>query len=188
LQLQDGSYSAQIDTAQGAMVARFDALNRAVAERITLADRRQAMTLAVRKSHEDLLEAIIPAIDDANFDLVTASKATEKRRRASSSSIATSPRSAGRGQSSDRPLGRSIPGVRYGARDLLRDRVDAAQAKIEAKLGGLAQPEQRKKLTELHDRLAAMAGKDGVIALRTRELTAQRGCRIRFRSGAIGGD
>src|SRR5206468_7648114 len=141
----------------------------------------QAMILAVRKSHEALLEAIIPAVDDANFDLMTASKAVEKatvgdlleslQRLLEVEAEANLLTSLLAEASLVSDIARMNP---------LRDRIDAAQSKIEAKLRGLAKPEQRKQLTELYDGLAAMAGKDGVIALRNRELTAQRSAELAF--------
>ena len=57
--------------ARTAMGERLAALSQAVTERIRLSAQRRALTLAVRKYHENLLEAITPAIDDANFDLMT---------------------------------------------------------------------------------------------------------------------
>ena len=71
LRMLDASRSAEIDAAQIAMVERIAALNQAVTERITISDQRQAMTFSIRKAHEELLEGITPAIDDANFELMT---------------------------------------------------------------------------------------------------------------------
>jgi hypothetical protein len=56
------------------MVDRIAALNQAVTERIAIAGRRQAMATSIRKAHEELLESTTPAIDDANFDLMTKSQ------------------------------------------------------------------------------------------------------------------
>jgi hypothetical protein len=67
------SRSGEIDTIEAAIVARLGALNQAVTDRIAVSRRREAMALSVRKAHEELLEAITPAIDDANFELMTTS-------------------------------------------------------------------------------------------------------------------
>ena len=79
LRALDASQSDEIAVARTAMAERLNALNEAVADRIRISDERRALALAVRKSHESLLEAITPAIDDANFDLMTKSQASESR-------------------------------------------------------------------------------------------------------------
>ena len=66
----------EIEVARGAMVERLDALNQAVTERIKISAQRRALALSVRRAHEDILEAITPAIDDANFDLMTRNQAS----------------------------------------------------------------------------------------------------------------
>ena len=65
----------ELETARAAMVERLDALNQAVTERMKISAQRRALTVTVRKAHEDLLDAITPAIDDANFDLMTRNQA-----------------------------------------------------------------------------------------------------------------
>ena len=66
----DASENGEIDMARTAMGERLAALSQAVTERIKLSAQRRALTLAVRKDHENLLEAITPAIDDANFKVM----------------------------------------------------------------------------------------------------------------------
>ena len=70
----DAGQNDEIEVARAAMVERLDALNQAVTERIKITALRRALALSVRKVHEDILEAITPAIDDANFDLMTRDK------------------------------------------------------------------------------------------------------------------
>src|SRR6266487_2907303 len=118
------------------MVDRIDALNQAVTERIAISGRRQAMAASIRKAHEELLEGITPAVDDANFELMTKSQGAENK--------------------ADANL----------AIESLREVIDAARGKIESNLKALADPEQRKNLIGLYDRLAAMVGRDGIIAVR----------------------
>src|SRR5580704_7754649 len=72
----DAGQTNQIEVARTAMVGRLDALNQAVTERMKISALRRALALSVRKVHEDILEAITPAIDDANFDLMTRNQAT----------------------------------------------------------------------------------------------------------------
>jgi two-component system phosphoglycerate transport system sensor histidine kinase PgtB len=62
----------------------------------------------------------------------------------------------------------------------LRELINAARGKIETNLKALADPEQRKKLIGLYDRLAVVAGQDGIIALRARELQRQHETQLAF--------
>ena len=72
----DAGQTDEIEVARAAMVERLDALNQAVTERLKISAQRRALALSVRKVHEDIIEAITPAIDDANFDLMTRNKAS----------------------------------------------------------------------------------------------------------------
>ncbi len=75
----DPSQSDEMALARSAMDERLSALDGAVADRIRISDQLRTSVRAVRKSHEDLLEVITPAIDDANFDRMTKSQASESR-------------------------------------------------------------------------------------------------------------
>src|ERR1700692_4388582 len=68
----DAGQTDEIEVARAAMVERLDTLNQAVTERLKISAQRRVLALSVRKVHEDILEAITPAIDDANFDLLSA--------------------------------------------------------------------------------------------------------------------
>ena len=74
----DASESDEIAIAQGALDERLATLNKGSprGSRLPLSD--ASLALAVRKAHEDLLEAITPAIDDANFDLMTKSQKDDR--------------------------------------------------------------------------------------------------------------
>ena len=72
----DAGQTDEIEVARTAMVERLDALNQAVTERMKISAQRRALALSARKVHEEILEAITPAIDDANFDLMTRNQAT----------------------------------------------------------------------------------------------------------------
>jgi methyl-accepting chemotaxis protein len=156
---------------------RLEALSHAVADRIMVSDQRRALALAVRKSHETLLEAITPAIDDANFDLMTKNRASQTREE----------------------LNQSIDGLRrllevQAGADLLaglliessmvtdvaslppmRDLITSAERNIDTNLKALADPDQRAKIAGLYGKLAAMAGESGILALRTNELRDEQG-------------
>jgi phosphoglycerate-specific signal transduction histidine kinase len=177
----EGSHSTEIETAQTAMVQRLDALNRAVTERIIVSDQRRAMTLSVRKAHEELLEGINPLVDDANFDLMIASKATGPK---ASGELIESLRRFLEVQAECNLLAGLLTEasmVTERARlEPLRDLIDAARRKIETNLGAVANPEQKEKLTRLYEKLAAIAGREGVIALRSRELNSQHEAELAF--------
>ena len=66
----DPSLNDELEVANATMDEQLNALNQAVAGRIKISDQRRALVRLVRKYHEQLLEAITPAIDDANFDVM----------------------------------------------------------------------------------------------------------------------
>ena len=138
----------EIDAARAAMVGRLDALNQAVTERMKISAQRRTLALSVRKVHEDIQDAITPAIDDANFDLMT--------------------RDQGAGSNDD--LNRSIDGLRrlleiqsgvnllaglliessmvadVASLTPIRDPIAAAERNIEANLKALPQTDQTEKI------------------------------------------
>jgi methyl-accepting chemotaxis protein len=176
LQTLDGSESNEIAVAQSAMATSLKALNEAVADRIRISDQRRALAIAVRKAHENLLEAITPAIDDANFDLMTKSQAAESRTE----------------------LNQSIDGLRrllevqadvnllaglliessmvtdIASLPPMRDSIAAAERNIDTNLKALPASEQRANLTALYGKLTALGGDFGIIVQRTNELLRER--------------
>jgi methyl-accepting chemotaxis protein len=175
----DAGQNDEIDVARAAMVERLDALNQAVTERIKISAQRRALAGAVRRVHEDIQEAITPAIDDANFDLMT-------RDQSSGSNTALN-------QSIDalRRLLEIQSGVNLLAGLLIessmvtdvvslapiRDPIAAAQRNIEANLKALPQTEQTQKIAALYQKLATVAGKDGIVTQRTNELNREQDAR-----------
>src|SRR5262249_49718079 len=182
LRTLDPKMSTQIPTAQTAMVDRIVALNQAVTERIAIAGHRQAMATSIRKAHEELLEGIIPAIDDANFDLMTKSQGAEDK--AASNEAVESLRRLLEVQAEVNLLAGLLIESSLVTESVrlqpLRENIDAARRRIETSLNALADPEQRKNLTGLYDRLAVMAGPDGIIAARARELRRQHEAQLAF--------
>ena len=172
LRALDATDSDQIAVAQKAMDERLEVLSQAVADRITISDQRRALVVAVRKSHENLLEAITPAIDDANFDLMTKSQASESRAE----------------------LNQSIDGLRrllevQADANLLaglfieasmvtdianlppiRDLIGSAERDIDNNLKAFPDSEQRSKIAALYGKLSALAGDYGIVVQRTNEL------------------
>jgi methyl-accepting chemotaxis protein len=171
-----GSQNLDIDVAQGAMTDRLYALNRAVAERIAISNQRQSMALSVRKVHEEFLEVITPVIDDANFELVIASKAAGVK--GASVEQVELLRRALEVQAEVNLLAGLLTEASMATERArlqpLRDLIDAAQRKIDANLKAMPNSEQRSKLAELYGKMAAIAGKEGIIALRNRELMSRQ--------------
>ena len=167
----DGSESDEIVLARGAMEERLNALNRAVGERIGLSVKRSALALAVRKTHEDLLEAITPAIDDANFDLMTKSQAED--RTTLNSSIDALRRLLEVQADANLLAGQLIEASMV--TDIanlppLRDSIAAAERDIESNLRELPASDQRNKMTGLYEKLAVLSGDNGITVERASEL------------------
>jgi signal transduction histidine kinase/DNA-binding response OmpR family regulator len=182
LRTLDAKTSKEIRAAQTAMLDRIVALNRAVTERIAISGRRQAMGASIRKAHEELLEGITPAVDDANFELMTKSQGPENK--AAANEAIESLRRLLEVQAEANLLAglliESSMVTEIVRLQPLREVIDAARGKIESNLKALADPEQRQNLLGLYDRLAAMAGQDGIIAVRARELLRQHEAQLAF--------
>jgi methyl-accepting chemotaxis protein len=175
----DASQNDEIEVARAAMVERLDALNQAVTERIKISAARRALALSVRKAHEGILEAITPAIDDANFDLMTRDQGAGGN--------------AGLNQSIEAL--RRLLEIQSGTNLLsglliessmvtdvaslapMRDPIASAQRGIEGNLKALPQTEQTQKIAVLYQKLAVVAGSNGIVAQRTNELNREQDAR-----------
>src|SRR5262249_7069801 len=177
LRVLDTKVGREIHAAQIAMIDRISALNQAVTERITTSGQRQAMAASIRKAHEELLVGLTPAIDDANFELMTKSQGAENK--AASNQAIESLRHLLEVQAEANLLAGLLIESSMVTESVrlqpLRENIDAALRRIETSLNALADPEQRKRLIGLHERLAAMAGQDGVVDGRGRGVLRQQG-------------
>ena len=176
----DAGQNDQIEVARAAMVERLDALNQAVTERIKITAQRRSLALSVRKVHEDILEAITPVIDDANFDLMTRNQATASNATLNQSIEAL----------------RRLLEVQSGVNLLsglliessmvtdvanlapMRDPIASAQRSIEGNLKALPQTGETKKLAALCQKLAVVAGSDGIVTQRTNELNREQDAKL----------
>jgi len=171
----DASESDEIAVAQGAMDERLNALNQAVADRIQISAQRRALALAVRKAHEDLLEALTPAIDDANFDLMTKSQ-TQDRTTLNQSIDAL------RRLLEVQADANLLTGLMIEASMVtdvanlppLRDSIAAAKRDIDGNMQKLPQSDQRAKMTALYGKLAALSGDNGIVSQRANELKGEQ--------------
>src|SRR5580704_5044989 len=172
----DASENDEIEMARGAMVERLDALNEAVTERMKISARRRSLAATVRKAHEDMLEAITPAIDDANFDLMTRNQAS------GNSATVNQSIDALRRLLEIQADCNLLAGLLIESSQIndvanlapLRDPIASAQRNIEADFKALPQSDQQKKLAELYQRLSSVAGKDGIVTQRMNELNREQ--------------
>src|SRR5215475_5355781 len=182
LRVLDAKVGREIHAAQIAMIDRISALNQAVTARITTSSQRQAMAASIRKAHEELLEGLTPAIDDANFELMTRSQGAENK--AASNQAIESLRHLLEVQAEANLLAglliKSSMVTESVRLQPLRENIDAARRRIDTSLNALADPAQRKRLIDLHERLAAMAGQDGIVDVRARELLRQQEAQLAF--------
>src|SRR5579872_3968161 len=162
----------EIDCARAALIKQLGALDQAVKDRIIISKERRYLALSIRKAHEDLLNSLAPAIDDANFDLMMRGKTDA----IGSNSTATleSLRRLLEMQSEANLLAGLLTEASLAdeASQLrpLADLIASAKRKIETNLGQIANPAQQKKLGDLYKQLAVIGGEDGIIDLRTFEL------------------
>ena len=160
---------------RSAMDERLDALSQAVARRIQISAQRGALALAVRKAHENLLEAITPAIDNANFDLRTRSQTDD--RTTLDQSIDTLRRLLEVQADANLLAGLMIESSLV--TDVvnlppLRDSIAAAERNIDGNLKGLPKSDERDKIARLYGKLAALSGGNGVVAQRANELKSEQ--------------
>jgi methyl-accepting chemotaxis protein len=174
----DAGQTDAIEVARAAMVERLDALNQAVTERIKITAQRRALALSVRKVHEDILEAITPAIDDANFDLMTRKQADGN---ATLNQSIEALRRLLEVQSGINLLSGLLieSSLMTDVANLapMRDPITSAQRSIEGNLKALPQTEQTKKIAALYQKLAAVAGNNGIVTQRTNELNREQDAR-----------
>jgi methyl-accepting chemotaxis protein len=176
LHATEGSWTADLETAHSAITERLDVLNRAVAERIATSSQRQRMALSVRNVHEQFLEAITPVIDDVNFEVMTTGRLGGVK--GASVELVELLRRALEVQAEVNLLAGTLTeasmAMERARLQPLRDIIDAARRKIDANLKEIPNNAQRQKLTELYGRMASVAGNDGILALRNRELMSRR--------------
>jgi methyl-accepting chemotaxis protein len=174
----DASENGEIDMTRTAMGERLAALSQAVTERIKLSAQRRALTLAVRKDHENLLETITPAIDDANFKVmmqmrpVLPAELIDSLRRLLEIQAEANLLAGLLIESSMVTDVASLPPI--------RDLIAAAERHIEANLKALPDSDQRTKITDRYQRLAVMANQDGIIATRMNELNREHDAQLVF--------
>jgi len=181
LRALNASQSAEIaDTLDRSMVRatmdhRLDALSQAVADRLRISAQRHALALAIRKAHENLLEAITPAIGAANFDLTTKS---QDDRATLNKSIESLRRLLEVQADANLLVGLLIEASMVS--DItklppLRDSIAAAERHIDGNLRALPESDQRDNISAMYGKLVSLSGDDnGIVAARTNELKSEQ--------------
>jgi len=178
----DESKSKDINEAEIVMTERLGALGRSVNERIIVAHERQELMISARAAHENLLEAIVPAIDDANFDLMMKTKSVANP--AALGDLIESLRRLIEIEADSNLLAGSLTEaslVNESARlQPLRDIIGASRRKAESNLKALTNSASREKLSKLYKQLSDVGGDDGILGLRAFELSRQQDAQAAF--------
>ena len=174
--------SEEIKSVQVAMVERLNVLDRTVTDRIITSVRLNALRLSMVKLRDKFFETLIPAIDDANFDLMTKTEVIGNRTTLNES--VETLRLLLEVQAEANLLAGLLTEaslVTDSARlEPLRELIDAGRRKIETNLKALADANLGKKLMDLHDEFAPVAGQGGIVALRALELQRQHEAQLAF--------
>jgi len=169
----DSSEGGEIAAAKATMDERLNALKEAVADRIRISDQRRALAVAVRNAHENLLVAITPIIDDANFDLMTkdeTDKATLNQSIESLRRLLEIKADANQlaGLLIEASMVTDVSGL-----PPIRDLISSAERDIANNLKALPDSEQNNKIAGLYGKLAALGGDFGIIVQRINELKGE---------------
>ena len=171
-----------IDATRHALVQRLAALNEAVTDRILISNERHYLALSIRTTHEALLDGLAPAIDDANFDLMTKGKQTGIE--AALNATIESLRRLLQTQSEANRLAGLLTEASLvddpSRLEPLRDLIGAAKRKIETNLRANTDAMQQDELTALYKQLGDIGGDDGIINLRSFELKRQHDAQLAF--------
>ncbi len=173
---------SEFDATRTALLERLNALNQAVTFRIAISSERRVLASSIRTAHEALLDGLTPAIDDANFDLMTKSKVAGND--TGLNATLDSLRQLLETESEANLLAGLLTEASLvndpSRLEPLKDLIGAAKRKIEANLRKIQNPEQQKKLTQLYNLLGAIGADDGIIAARTYELDRQNDAQVAF--------
>jgi len=167
-----------IDLADNLLVQRLGALNQAVTDRLEIANERYQLALSIPAAHKALADALSPLIDRANFELMTKDKTAGMNSTLESLLQFLEMQSQATflvGILTEASLVDDTSRL-----ESLRDLVSGAKRKIETGLPWIEDPAQQKKITTLYKALGDLGADDGIITLRTYELTRQHDAQTAF--------
>jgi methyl-accepting chemotaxis protein len=170
-----------IDAKREGLFQRFGALNRAVADRIAISNKRYDLALSVRTTHKALLDALAPVIESAHSNLMARKQAEIDVKRNADSEImrrlfeveSESNRLAG--LLTDASLVDDL-----GRIEVLRGPIAFAKRKIEGDLSEIDKVMPQRELVKLYDKLANIGSDNGMIDLRAVELGRQHDAQLAF--------
>lgn len=171
-----------IDVTREALIQRLATLSQVVKDRIVISNERYYLSSSIRTAHEALIDALAPAIDDANFDLMTKSKPAGIES-ALNSEIEYLRRLFETQSESNLLAGLLTEAslVNDSSRlEPLRDLMGSAIRKIEANLSEIRDPALQQTLRANYKELSVLASDDGIVVLRAYELGRQRDAQLAF--------
>jgi methyl-accepting chemotaxis protein len=171
-----------IDVTREALIQRLATLSQVVKDRIVISNERYYLSSSIRTAHEALIDALAPAIDDANFDLMTKSKPAGIES-ALNSEIEYLRRLFETQSESNLLAGLLTEAslVNDSSRlEPLRDLMGSAMRKIEANLSEIRDRALQQTLRANYKELSVLASDDGIVVLRAYELGRQRDAQLVF--------
>jgi methyl-accepting chemotaxis protein len=163
------------------LLARLAVLNETVTHRLQISNERQALAASIRVTHDALLDALAPAIDDANFDMMAK---TGQVQIVSLDALIETVRWLAEIESQANLLSGLLTEASLvddtSRFQPLRDQINVASQKIGTNLSAIKNADQRNKVAEAYKQLASIGGDDGIIALRKYELDRQHDAQLAF--------
>jgi len=181
LKALDLDLSDKIVASRNGLLERLQTLSQAISDKLQITQERAALAASIRTTHEALLDALAPAIDDANFDLMTRSKSADTT---STATLLETVRRLLEINSEANLLAGLLTEASLvndsNRLKPLRDLIGSAQRKIGNNLSAIVDAEQRKKITELSKELSSIGADDGIVELRRYELTREEDAQKAF--------
>jgi methyl-accepting chemotaxis protein len=171
-----------IDVAREALMQRLATLSQIVKDRIVISNKRQYFSSSIQPAHEALTAVLVPAIDDANFDLMTRNKLTPTEM-ALNSEIEYLRRLFETQSESNLLAGLLTEAslVDESSRlEPLRDLIGSAMRKIEENVGEIRDPALKRSLKVLSKKLGDLGSNNGIVTLRAVELARQGDAQAAF--------
>ena len=167
--------SNDIEDARDTLMQRLSALSQIVKDRIVISNKRHYLSSSIQQAHEALTAVLVPAIDDANFDLMTRNKLTGTET-ALNSEIEYLRRLFETQSESNLLAGLLTEAslVDESSRlEPLRDLIGSAMRKIEENVGEIRDPALKRSLKVLSKKLSDLGSDNGIVTLRAVELARQ---------------
>ena len=171
-----------IDAARDALTQRLATLGQIVKDRIVISNKRHDLSSSIQPVHEALTAVLVPAIDDANFDLMTRKKLSGTET-ALNSEIEYLRRLFETQSESNLLAGLLTEAslVDESSRlEPLRDLIGSAMRKIEVNVVEIRDPTLKRSLKTLSKKLIDLGSNNGIVTLRSVELARQSDAQAAF--------